>query len=319
MDRKLLNRILHIQSESFLCEDMQNFIADYAIEQGWNWDADKAGNIYVSKGVGPYPCAVAHMDTVHDIQKAGITLVTVGTRIIGMDSEKMDFTGVGGDDKCGIYAAFHCMNALENCKAAFFVDEEVGCVGSYDCDLTFFADCRFILQADRRGNDDFVTDICGPLSSKRFLRDVGPILRKFGYKECDGMMSDVMALRDNHVGISVANMSAGYYRPHFPDEYIDLEDLEQVCRLMETICREMTSTYPFKWTPPKKAKNWFTEGGAGKLAQFPDWDKESKIEEPLRFYASRNEDAEGWDKELQEELAEIDRMDAEYARVIGAD
>ncbi len=291
MNKDLLWKILHIESSSYHCEAMLEFLAKYAKEKGYDGFYDTpTGNYYMTKGASKtYPCVVAHVDTVHKITGHGISLVTFGNKVTGFDGIDMEQTGIGGDDKCGIYAALHCMEALPACKAAFFVDEEVGCKGSKHCYMKFFKDCRFVLQADRRGNADFVNDIFGPLSSTRFQRDVLPIITEFGYKFHDGMMTDVEALRDAKIGISVANMSAGYYNPHSVREYIDLDDLENVCLMMEKICKTMVRSYPYTYVepPPKQwgkglttyypPKNGFTPthghgGGAQSFRErFPDY------------------------------------------------
>lgn len=58
------------------------------------------------------------------------------------------------------------------------------------------------------------------------------------------MMTDVEALRDNKVGISVANMSAGYYSPHRPNEYISIRDLDNVSAMMLAICPRVCGCVP---------------------------------------------------------------------------
>ena len=127
--------------------------------------------------------------------------------------------------------------------------------------MSFFKNCRFILQADRRGNADFVTDISGPLSSDRFQRDVKPLLTSHGFRFSHGAMSDVMALRDNGCGISCANISAGYYQPHQACEFINLADLAKTCGLMLAICQTMRRVYKFtpeKRKRPAKRSDFFT-------------------------------------------------------------
>jgi putative aminopeptidase FrvX len=47
-------------------------------------------------------------------------------------------TGIGGDDKCGVYACLELLKELPNLKAAFFVSEETGCHGSKKADPNFF-------------------------------------------------------------------------------------------------------------------------------------------------------------------------------------
>lgn len=251
--KKLLTEILCIPSHTGQCDQMSDYIIRHSELKKWECLIDGRGNLYVTKGrANTYPCMVAHMDTVHHIEKGGIVAVEVGGMVTGINPLSMEQTGIGGDDKCGIYAALRCLDKLPACKAAFFVDEECGCIGSSDCWLPFFKDCRFILQADRRGNDDWVTDISGPLGSREFQDAVAPHLKRHGYKPCSGMMSDVMALRDSQVGVSVANMSAGYYNPHCQSEFISLVDLNNVVSLMVSIGASVKDVFPFTYSPPPR-------------------------------------------------------------------
>jgi len=253
---KLLADILAIQTESFNCGRMQEFLIRHLQQSGADVLQDKAGNIYATKGKSDtYPCLVAHMDTVHSIHDDGfIVPVEINGLITGINPSTMEQTGIGGDDKCGIYAALYCLSKLKSAKAVFFVDEEVGCIGSSDCWMEFFSDCRFVLQADRKGNSDWVNDISGPLGSAEFQDAVSPYLKKWKYKPCDGLMTDVEALRDGGIGISVANMSAGYYNPHRDTEFICIEDLDNVSAMMLSICTHVTDVFPFKYQRPKYPK-----------------------------------------------------------------
>lgn len=256
---KLLKSILSTPSHSGHCDRMAALITEHAKSNNYQSWKDDAGNVYVVRGVAEfYPCVVAHMDTVHRIEKGGITPIEINGCITGINPRTITQTGIGGDDKCGIYAALRCLRYVGACKAAFFVDEEVGCKGSGLADVEFFANCRFVLQADRRGSADWVTDICGPLGSEEFQKAVAPYLEKFGFKESDGMMSDVMALRDNLIGISVANMSAGYYNPHQDNEFIDPVDLENTTNLMIALCRELNQRFPYEWDESQYMQKWTT-------------------------------------------------------------
>lgn len=304
----LLLSILETQSESGQCDAMQELVTSHAQAKGYHWRMDAAGNVYLTKGTADsYPCAVAHLDTVHDITAGGIVAVQVGENVTGINPVTMEQTGIGGDDKCGIYAALRCMESLPACKAAFFVDEEIGCRGSREADVAFFANCRFVLQADRRGSRDFVDDIGGPLASTGFHRALRPFLKRFGFRKCNGMMTDVEALRDAGIGISAANMSAGYYNPHSPDEYINLPDLENTVLFMVTVMRGVTDCFPFiapprfhkvraipaRWEPglppaPREAfpgyagsKAWGWEGGTWEdyknVCQYCGWDARNPL------------------------------------------
>ena len=280
----LLQKILQIESESYDQMEMQDFLIGHADQEGFDAEQDEAGNLYLTKGKAEtYPCVVAHMDTVHSIHGDGIVAVEVNGLVTGINPKTMEQTGIGGDDKCGIYAALFCLHNLDACKAVFFVDEEVGCIGSSDCVLEFFEDCRFVLQADRRGNGDWVSDISGALGSPEFQEAVAPIIGRYGFKPCQGMMSDVMALRDSKVGISVANMSAGYYNPHQAGEFINLKDLDNVSDMMVALCRELVECYPFTYTAPvvKRGWDWSQRSGRSRKPKgetvVSDWFWEKKM------------------------------------------
>lgn len=256
MNIKHFYAILSTPSESHATEAMQDEI--YFILKkipGVTIQTDAMGNTYATKGTADtYPCAVCHIDTVHPIV-GEITPIEINGKITGFDAATMRQVGIGGDDKCGIWACIQLLDSLPAMKAAFFVDEEVGCMGSLRAEMNFFDNVRFVLQADRRGNSDFVTDIMGGLSSKAFQKSVSPFLQKHGYKKCHGGMTDVMQLRDNGLKISTANISAGYYHPHTPQEFIVVADLERTIALMRDICESLHATYPF--TPrPKQYHKW---------------------------------------------------------------
>jgi hypothetical protein len=208
------------------------------------------GNIYITKGsADDYPCMVAHMDTVHDIVEDLYPLEIDGC-ITGFNRVTMEQTGIGGDDKVGIYITLEMLEKFDVFKCAFFRDEEVGCVGSYDAHMHFFRDCRFVLQCDRKGNSDFITTASGvELSSNSFQEDVLPIIQRYGYNFASGMMTDVMALKENGIKCCVANISCGYYNPHMPNEYVNVYDVENCLEMCQTIISNLTKVYKHKYKP----------------------------------------------------------------------
>lgn len=215
------------------------------------YSQDAAGNLYIQRGEAEsFPCVVAHMDTVHPIVE-DLSVIRVGDKLTGFNRVTMQQTGIGGDDKVGVYIALRCLEMYDCMKVAFFVDEERGCVGSGMADVDFFADCRFVLQADRRGNSDFIHTAAGVgLSSKKFRKKVGKYLSMYGYKFATGLMTDVMALKQNGVNVSMANVSCGYHRPHADDEWVS-EGQVQVCLdLFCAIIENMTDVYSHKYVAP---------------------------------------------------------------------
>jgi putative aminopeptidase FrvX len=156
----------------------------------------------------------------------------------------MEQTGIGGDDKVGIYIALQCLKDVDNIKVIFFRDEEIGCAGSEDNDIKFFNDVRFVLQCDRKGNTGFVTNASGvKLCSEDFKDAVKDIISNQGYSFVNGMMTDVMALRRSGIEVSMANIECGYYRPHSDSEYVVIKDVENCLRMVLTIIREVTESY----------------------------------------------------------------------------
>lgn len=246
----LLDLVLPIQSCSRDWMDMRSFIVRFCESHGWRVSSDRTGNTYVRKGDShTFPCAVAHIDTVHPriAEDAFLSLLRSpdGNNVCGFCFDSMLPVGIGGDDKCGIVCALAMLSHLPYAKAAFFVDEEIGCVGSSHADVPWFSDCRFLLQADRRGNNDFVTSIGGSsISSARFQSDVRPLAAARGYSFRSGGLTDVKALRDIGIALSAANLSAGYYRPHTENEYIHIPSLLNCADLMCAIAFSLSDRYP---------------------------------------------------------------------------
>jgi len=252
----MLNHILNTQSYSGNVEEMTNLIADYARSFG----ADVRvvdGNVYVTKGRSlsqGFPCIVAHTDTVHKIiPKDDFQVVYASNPNIafGWDKKSGNFSGIGGDDKVGIYIALSAVQYFDNIKACFFRDEEIGCVGSGLADMTFFNDCMYILQCDRKGKSDFVDNISGTkISSDEFKNDVSGIISRYGYKFHNGGLTDVYKLVTKGVGISVANMSCGYYNPHCDEEFINIDDMTNTKDMVFELIETLDKRYEHKYVEP---------------------------------------------------------------------
>jgi len=243
--RALLLNTLGIQSYSYETTRMEAYILDFVKDMGVDVIYDN-GNIYITKGRAvSYPCIVSHTDSVHKIiDDEDYTIIADNNYAIGFNKLLMQPTGCGGDDKVGIAICLQALLDFDNIKIAFFKDEEVGCIGSYEANLDWFKDCRFVLQCDRRGNGDFVNTIYGTqLQSKAFKRDVSYLLKKYNYKPTDGMLTDVYALKQLGLGVSVANISCGYYNPHDDNEIVVFEDVYNCYSLVCDIINKMPRVY----------------------------------------------------------------------------
>lgn len=255
-EKKKLVEVLSVQAASgdqfrmfaYLVRQLQDIECHYYLYNGC---------LYVTKGLADqYPCIVAHMDTVHDIVE-DLTVIELRGNLTGMNAVTMEQTGIGGDDKVGIFIALQCLERMDNVKAVFFRDEETGCEGSGDPDVPFFDDCAYVLQCDRRGNGDFISTASGTkLCSKDFIRDLGPILARHGYTEGEGMMTDVMALKQAGISCAMANMSCGYYRPHCADECVNIRDVNTCLSMVLEIMDTVKGTYTCEYKKPKIANTW---------------------------------------------------------------
>lgn len=280
-----LMEVLSIQSESYNQWRMFAYIIRQIQDIPDVSYYTDSGNIYITRGdAAEYPCMVAHMDTVHDIVEDLYPLEFNGM-ITGFNRVTMEQTGIGGDDKVGIYIALECLREFDNIKVAFFRDEEVGCDGSYLADMTFFTDCRFVLQCDRRGNSDFITNASGTeLSSKHFQDSLYPIIHSYGYKFGYGMMTDVMALKENGIECSVANISCGYYNPHTPQEYVDVFDVENCLAMCKTVILYCTDMYTHKYKPKAYVTPTYSKKSVRTL--WDGWDESD----------TRSDSFDGWQK-----------------------
>jgi len=228
MNKQLL-RILQIQSESYNSKKMSNYIIGRLSSEGIKVEKDVSGNIYATKGnADVYPCVVSHIDTVHKIvPEENYKVVETDNKAFAIDPVSMKFTGIGGDDKCGIYICIELMKRVKNIKAVFFVDEEVGCVGSSQADLSFFDNVGYLVQADRKGYADVVSQLCGvKVASDAFMQVIKPVMDSYLKEECKtGGLTDIHELKMSGVNVSAINLSCAYYNPHQDNEYIDLDQL----------------------------------------------------------------------------------------------
>lgn len=243
---ELLKQLFSIHSKSGKEGKIRKFI--------WNWvrqtvpdakiECDKPGNLYVTKGKSDtYPCIVAHMDQVQERHSKDFIAYEAEDIIIGFSPKHKEQQGLGADDKCGLWIGLKCLQKFDCLKLAFFVGEEVGCKGSGLANMTFFDDCRFVIEPDRKGSEDLITQIgWTPLCSDDFLKDIG--FKKFGYKETEGMMTDIEALKDHGLLLSCINVSCGYYKPHSNEEFVYKPALLNCFAFVEHIIKTCTKVYP---------------------------------------------------------------------------
>ena len=244
---ELLKQLYKIHSPSGSEKKLRKFLKDWIRRNvpDAHYQVDNIGNLYVVKGESDtYPCIVAHMDQVQKEHSHDFQVVETKDILFGFSLKNVELQGLGADDKNGIWIALKCLKKYDTMKCAFFVGEEIGCIGSSKCDMTFFTDCRYVLQCDRRGGNDLIPNVGGwtELCSKEFLEAIG--YEAFGFKTTTGMMTDVEALKNRGLAVSSLNISVAYYRPHTDEEFTVKSELRNTLAFVENIIENCLDVFP---------------------------------------------------------------------------
>ena len=244
----ILTRLYKIQSKSGQEAKMIKYLESLLPLLGENIIVKNINNnLYITKGECiSYPCIVAHSDQVQEPNN-NIEILQLEDLYVGFDFKKKKQVGLGADDKNGIFMIILALIHCPILKACVFHGEEIGCVGSTACEMTFFDDCRFVLQCDRRNNEDFINNGANvELCSEEFIKDC--LIEEFGYKETNGSITDVVTLKQRGLKISCCNISCGYYNPHTDHESTKISDLEKCWTLVQHIL-SLDKTYHHLYTP----------------------------------------------------------------------
>lgn len=292
MNTELLFQLYAIHSPSGNEKKMRKFLKKYITKNCGECTIvqDAFGNLLVTKGVSEtYPCLASHIDQVQRNHSKDFYCCVVGDHVLGYSQKSMAQQGLGADDKNGIFVCLECLRKYDVMKCAFFVGEEVGCVGSSKVDLAFFKDCRYIVEPDRMNGHDLITSMgVGDVCSGGFIVALGA--EQYGYKEAVGSITDVGELVERGVGISCLNLSCGYYHAHTDHEITVLPELQNCLYFVQHIVETLTDVYPFEY----KGWNRSYYGGYGfgnhkGYLDDPYWDDSDWVDE-YEYGGYRDED-----------------------------
>lgn len=309
-DRKLqrLKEVLSVPTHSREEELMIDYLEEVLTEKGYDYKKDNIGNIYVTKGEAEYfPCFVAHTDTVHSInlnlkvvqlEENGQTILT------GIDAKTMKPSGIGGDDKCGVFLCLEMLDKLDNVKIALFVSEEIGCIGSRQADPEFFSNVGYAIQYDSPKGDSMSMSLMGKDlfgKSTNFGEKVSPLILEHGITDwARHPYTDIWPLMEKF-GFSCLNLAAGYHRYHTANEYVVVEEVENGFELGLKLHQILGEN--FYERPQQKEKSYFSSifggyGSSSKQVLTEDDDKDD-------FYYEEEEE----DGFVYDEDDEMDIMD----------
>lgn len=182
---------------------------------------------------------VAHLDTVHREPVKTICRSDNGNIL-------MSPQGIGGDDRCGVYAL---VTAHERAAVKpwllFTCDEEVGGVGASAFCAEYdkgkmpkgLSSLKAIIEIDREGRDDAVYYDCANTDFESYIT-------KKGFKTQFGSFSDISVVAPK-LGVAAVNLSSGYYNAHTQHEYINQKHLNTTIRkVVEIIADAAKPNFP---------------------------------------------------------------------------
>ena len=294
--------LLSVPSKTYQEEDMVEYICNELDSiEGVTYYRDDMMNIYATKGdleEGEYyPMFIAHTDTVHTkidkivVKEEKLTRPNTFGKSFGDDkvdclkayTEDGSPTGIGGDDKCGIFICLELLKQLDKVKIGLFVSEETGCHGSSKCDENFLQDVGYITQYDAPGNH-LISEICSGVrlferDSEFFIKTLDIITTCFGNEMLiqSHPYTDISQLKKK-IDVSCINISCGYYNMHSNQEFISIDD---VCRAIE-VGKNMVNTLGYKkYEYTYKPIVYTKQTTMNSLIEFDDYEEIYKKEEKI--------------------------------------
>lgn len=196
------------------------------------------GDFILVEGEAPI-LLVAHLDTVHDESVKTICRSDDGNILMSPE-------GIGGDDRCGVYAltTIH-KNSKVKPWLLFTCGEEIGGIGAGSfCDYIFedimpegLKNIKLIVEIDRKGYNDAVYYDCDNPEFEKYITSKG-------FKTQFGSFSDISIIAPT-MGVAAVNLSSGYYNAHTQHEYIKLDEIhETISKVMEMVEDSLKEDFP---------------------------------------------------------------------------
>jgi putative aminopeptidase FrvX len=274
MNINKFKELLSVPSKTYQEEDMVEYLCnELDTIPGVSYYRDDMMNIYATKGKlnegEYYPMFISHTDTVH--QKVDKIIVkeenlirpnTFGKSFSNDEvsclkayTEDGNPTGIGGDDKCGIFICLELLKTLDKVKIGLFVSEETGCHGSSKCDENFLQDVGYITQYDAPGNH-LISEICSGVrlfdrDSEFFEKTLKVIESAFGNEMLvqSHPYTDISQLKKK-IDVCCINMSCGYYNMHTNQEFVSIEDVENAITAGLNMVKELgLKKYKYEYKP----------------------------------------------------------------------
>ncbi len=237
-----LLKMLFTLEQSVLHKYLFEFLQDvYGAEQV----IETEGKYMIAKGDIDV-LLVSHLDTVH---KKKPTL-----NDIFYDQERQvmiaPFTGIGADDRCGVFIIMNLVLAGYRPHIAFTWDEEIGGVGArymvseFDMEASNVTP-NFAIEFDRRGHQQAVYY---DLDNK----DFEDYISSFGYTTHFGSYTDICEICPAW-GFAGVNLSAGYQNEHTFQELVLVDTIMDTIEKSKSILEDqMKNPHFYGWKERSK-------------------------------------------------------------------
>lgn len=269
----LLKEVLSVPTATHKEGMLVNYICEWLKANNIEYYIDDMLNIYATKQtdekVEYFPCVIAHTDTVH-----GLNEIIVKEEMLENAQGEVKLalkaydnhgrpTGIGGDDKAGVFACMQVLTDLPNVKAAFFVAEETGCHGSNQADKDFFTNVGYGIQFDAPENW-MVTELCWGQQlfnrESEFFETCNTVLTEGMGESLEYLIhpyTDVYSLRSKF-DFSCINISIGYYDYHSNNEYVVIEDVFNGIEMGKKMIENLGNRLHFFQAGKINRPNWFS-------------------------------------------------------------
>lgn len=202
---------------------------------------------------------LSHMDTVHTTPVQTVCRSANGNIL-------MSPQGIGGDDRCGIYALLEIYRKAKTKPYLLFTcDEEIGGFGAE----RFVRDIKngqlpekletlkLLVEIDRKGKNDAVYYDCDCPELEKYIATKG-------YQTQFGSFSDISIVAPA-IGIAGVNLSSGYYNAHTLHEYIVISELENtITKVLEIVNDSIKNTFPSYKYKQREISNIWDYYGTGR-------------------------------------------------------
>jgi hypothetical protein len=250
LDKEFAYECMSIPTKSEMEKRLVVFIMLFCQRNHIKYEFDTYGNIYLTKGELEegeyYPCVTSHLDSVQTKHGpyvlCGLPLDLVTTREKGGTHKvSVDGMGVGADDKGGVCISLSMFNHQPKLKACFFLEEEIGCVGSGQLNKDWFNDVGYVIGYDSPELNRAAWACSGTklFNYEFYTKHMKKVCDKWGLTRFESEpFTDVKKIREATQLICM-NFGNGGYLAHSDTEYFIMEDMDHALGMGKELIDEL--------------------------------------------------------------------------------